>query len=220
LLHPSNGNIDNWGEDSLPGFTLSPWFRWGGGQRRIPSVPALAPLAKDISCFRGPGNRAVPDRTRAGFTLVEVLVALAAMAIGFVVLWGMHFASLRMERSDASRAEAIRIAKSVVEAQRHRNNKYPGNNATFSPACGSFSSCNCDNATIPTPLLFSNTGPGNDVDRLDNGNCVVQLNWPSDWQRRVVVTVGWNERISLLGGGGSANKRRQEIQLNAIYIDH
>jgi prepilin-type N-terminal cleavage/methylation domain-containing protein len=164
--------------------------------------------------------RPTSGNTDSGFTLVEVLVALAAMAIGFIILWGMHFASLRMQRNDSSRAEALRIAKAVVEAQRNRNMSYPGSNATFVPACGSFSSCNCDGAAAITPPVITNTGSNNDVDRLDNGTCVVQFNWPSNWQRRVTVTVGWSERISLVGGGGGANKRRQTVQLSSIFIDH
>ena len=220
MLHPKNGNIDILRERTVAHYSLGPRSKSGGGQRRASRPSSWAPPTRDAEALHGAGKRVAFNRSRAGFTLVEVLVALAAMAIGFVILWGMHFASLRMQRSDASRAEALRIAKSVIEMQRNRNATYPGNNATFSPACGSFSSCNCDGGSALTPPLFSNTGANNDVARLDNGSCDVQFNWPSDWQRQVVVTVGWSERISLTGGGGSANKRRQSVQLNAIYTTH
>jgi prepilin-type N-terminal cleavage/methylation domain-containing protein len=162
--------------------------------------------------------RPTNGNTKSGFTLVEVMVSLAAMAIGFVILWGMHFTSLRMQRSDSSRVEALRVAKAVMEAQRNRNVVYPGSNATVSPACASVpvSSCNCDGAAPLTPLPFSQ----NDVDRLDGGNCSLQFNWPADWQRQVAVTVRWRERTTMTGGGSSANKRSQSLQLKTIYTTH
>ena len=138
--------------------------------------------------------------TDTGFTLVEVLVAFAAMAIGFVVLWGMHFASLRMQSSDQMRADAVRLAQAAIESQRNSGAAYPGNNATVSQACS--------NAVYT----------GNDAVRFDN--CTIQVNWPRDWQRQVTATVRWKERISLVGGGGSANKRTQSVQMTTLYIVH
>jgi prepilin-type N-terminal cleavage/methylation domain-containing protein len=138
--------------------------------------------------------------TERGFTLVEVLVALAAMAIGFIVLWGMHFASLRMQSGDQLRADAVRLAQAALESQRNSNATYPGSNATLSQIC---------NNAIYT---------GNDTARFDN--CTVRINWPQSWQRQVTATASWKERISLTGGGGAANKRTQSVQLSTIYIVH
>jgi prepilin-type N-terminal cleavage/methylation domain-containing protein len=141
--------------------------------------------------------------TERGFTLVEVLVSLAAMAIGFVILWGMHFASLRMQRSDQTRAEALRAATAALEWQRNHNATYPGGNATVTMAC-------------PGTIFSTNLGQ----ERMDGGACLIQYNWPSNWQKQVTATVSWRERISMVGGGGTANKRTQSLQLATIYIDH
>ena len=80
-------------------------------------------------------SRPTNGNTNRGFTLVEVLVSFAAMAIGFVILWGMHFASLRMQSSDQARAEALRVADAALEWQRNHNATYPGGNATVTMAC-------------------------------------------------------------------------------------
>jgi hypothetical protein len=134
-------------------------------------------------------------------------VSLAAMAIGFIVLWGMHFASLRMQSSDQGRAEALRIASAALEWQRNHNATYPGNNATNSVAC-------------PGTSCPSSVFSASDLRRLDGGALQIQYHWPSDWRKDVTATVSWKERISLLGGGGTANKRTQSVQLSTIFINH
>ncbi len=99
--------------------------------------------------------------TERGFTLVEVLVSLAAMAIGFVILWGMHFASLRMQSSDQTRAEALRVATAALEWQRNHNATYPGSNATVTMACPStyFQLILIKNAWMAVPVRYNITGP-------------------------------------------------------------
>jgi len=136
-----------------------------------------------------------------GFTLVEVMVSLMAMAIGFIILWGMHFASLRMQSSDQMRAEALRIAGAAIEWQRNHNATYSGANSTM--AC-------------PSTIFSAASGQ----ERMDGGVCQIQYNWPSSWQKQVIATVSWRERINMMGGGGAANKRTQSVQLTTIYIDH
>jgi prepilin-type N-terminal cleavage/methylation domain-containing protein len=151
--------------------------------------------------------RLTHGNTNRGFTLVEVLVSFAAMAIGFVILWGMHFASLRMQSSDQARAEALRVADAALEWQRNHNATYPGNNATVTMAC-------------PTKVFSTTSGTASAQERMDGGTCQIQYNWPLSWQKQVTATVSWRERISMVGGGGAANKRTQSIQLTTIYIDH
>ncbi len=140
----------------------------------------------------------ISGSTDSGFTLVEVLVAFAAMAIGFVILWGMHFASLRMESSDQMRADAVRLATAIMDNERLDNS---------TTTAGSNSTGNC------TSVLYS----ASEKARFDN--CTVQVTW-GEWEKRVAVTVAWKERISLTGGGGAANKRTQRVQLNTVYIIH
>jgi hypothetical protein len=131
-----------------------------------------------------------------------VLVALTALAIGFIFLWGMHFASLRMQSSDQARAEAIRVATAALEWQRNHNATYPGGNATTTMACPG--------------TVFSTF----DQRRMDGGACQIQYNWPASWRKDIRATVSWKERINMMGGGGTANKRTQSVQLTTIYIDH
>jgi prepilin-type N-terminal cleavage/methylation domain-containing protein len=147
--------------------------------------------------------RPTDGNTKRGFTLVEVMVSLAAMAIGFVILWGMHFASLRMQSSDQMRSEALRVATAALEWQRNHNATYPGSNATNTMAC-------------PSTIFLVASGQ----ERMEGGACTMQYNWPSSWEKRVTATVSWRERISMAGGGGAANKRTQSVQLTTIYIDH
>lgn len=132
--------------------------------------------------------------TNGGFTLVEVLVSLAALAIGFVILWGMHFAALRVQSSDKMRTNALNLATGVLENEATNSTSTTGSNSTFS----------CD----------SKFGWAQQFD-----NCTVRVSW-FDWEKRVAVRVSWLERISLTGGGGSSNKRTQSVQLNTIYIVH
>lgn len=155
-------------------------------------------------------SRPKHGNTEKGFTLVEVLVSLAAMAIGLIVLWGMHFASLRMQQSDQARAEALRLAGAALEWQRNHNATYPGNNATNTMAC--------PGTTCPS-------GPGgvfsaSELSRLDGGTLQIRYNWPTSWRKDVTATVSWQERINMMGGASSANKRTQSVQLTTIYIDH
>ena len=152
-------------------------------------------------------SRPTNGNTDQGFTLVEVLVSFAAMAIGFVILWTMHFASLRMQSSDQTRAEALRVANAALEWQRHHNATYPGSNATTTITCPG---TDCPSA------VFADF----DRRRLDGGSCQIQYHWPASWRKEVTATVSWNERISMVGGGGTANKRTQNVQLTTVYIDH
>ena len=152
-------------------------------------------------------SRPTNGNTNRGFTLVEVLVSFAAMAIGFVILWGMHFASLRMQSSDQARAEALRVADAALEWQRNHNATYPGGNATVTMAC-------------PAAIFSTTSGTASSQERMDGGTCQIQYNWPLSWQKQVTATVSWRERISMVGGGGAANKRTQSVQLTTIYIDH
>ncbi|NTU48421.1 MAG: prepilin-type N-terminal cleavage/methylation domain-containing protein, partial [Syntrophobacteraceae bacterium] len=62
-----------------------------------------------------------PGNTDSGFTLVEVLVSLGAMAIGFTILMGMHYSSIKMEMSDQRRVQALEIARTNLEILRDLN---------------------------------------------------------------------------------------------------
>lgn len=142
--------------------------------------------------------------TEKGFTLVEVLVALAAMAIGFVILWGMHFTSLRLQKSDQLRSDAMRLAQAIMEIERTDNTTTSGSNITV--------------ATQWTDSKYDRVRTGREQLLFDN--CTVYVNWPYTWEKDVRVVVGWKERISIVGGGGTANQRTQRVEFRTVYILH
>lgn len=138
-----------------------------------------------------------------GFTLVEVLVSLAAMAIGFTILMGMHYSSVRMEMSDQRRVQALEIARTNLEMLRDLNGwdrvNCPSPPATVqSPAAAQYS---CMVATVPA-------APAAGTD------------WPTDTTVQVTVRIGWQERASI-GGRGNAPLRNASVELAKLYnTDH
>ncbi|MBS0352458.1 MAG: prepilin-type N-terminal cleavage/methylation domain-containing protein [Proteobacteria bacterium] len=54
-------------------------------------------------------------RVQEGFSLIEVLVALAVAALFFGILLPMVVTTLDRTHADASRAEALRVAQSQIE---------------------------------------------------------------------------------------------------------
>lgn len=83
-----------------------------------------------LRCLKG-------GSTDSGFTLVEVLVSLGTMAIGFVILMELHYASIRMEWSDSRRTEAIEIARTNLEILRDPN-KLNGTTCPSPPTAGNY----------------------------------------------------------------------------------
>lgn len=137
--------------------------------------------------------------TDSGFTLVEVLVSLAAMAIGFTILMGMHYSSVKMEMSDQRRVQALEIARTNLEMLRDLNGWDRANcpsppAAAQSPAAAQYS---CTVTTSPA-------APGAGTD------------WPSDTTVRVTVRISWQERASI-GGRGQAPRQSSSVQLTKIY---
>ena len=152
-------------------------------------------------------QRPVIGNTESGFTLVEVMVSLVAMAIGFVLLWGLLFASLRMEMTDHRRTQAVEIARRNLEVLRTQNmtNPVPGSAAPF--------------VINPCP---DTTGFGLPSFPASS-TCTVSVQWsePSfPWQRTVTVTIAWPERSKIGPGGSSATAVPQTVQMVAVYSDH
>ena len=66
----------------------------------------------------------------AGFTLIEVLIALIVLSIGLLGIAAMYVETLRANRSALVRTQAIALASDL--ADRIRSNRVPANNYTGS----------------------------------------------------------------------------------------
>jgi general secretion pathway protein I len=63
---------------------------------------------------RSPTHARTPDARERGFTLVEVIVALAMLSIGLSVLLGLISNSLRQTKATEKAAEASSLAQSLL----------------------------------------------------------------------------------------------------------
>ncbi len=57
--------------------------------------------------------RAAPTR-QSGFSLLEVMVALAVLAIGFTALLGLHARNLEIAATERAHGEALLLARSLL----------------------------------------------------------------------------------------------------------
>lgn len=133
--------------------------------------------------------------TKAGFTLIEVLVGLGAMAIGFVILMGLHYSSVRMEWSDTRRTQAMEIARRNLEMLRDPAKV----NGVTCPAFGA---------------------PNYPASESNDFTCTVTAPAPP-WSGsvQVSVTVTWKERLRM--AEGRKNTVARPVQLATIYdADH
>ncbi|NWG75217.1 MAG: hypothetical protein HXY24_11520 [Rubrivivax sp.] len=132
---------------------------------------------------------------------MEVLVSLVSMAIGFVIILGLHYSSLKVESGDNRRTVAIEVARSVMERCRSQD-------------CPHGSDCE---ALFPTLTSDPN------LVKLPSGRtCTItqQVSGFDDWRRDLTVTVRWPERFKRLGGGATATNLTQDVRLSTVYIDH
>ena len=57
-----------------------------------------------------------PGRRQAGYTLIEIIVAMSVLSIGSAVLWYTIRSSARLERMNRLHHEANILARSELEA--------------------------------------------------------------------------------------------------------
>lgn len=132
--------------------------------------------------------------TSSGFTLIEVLVSLGAMAVGMVVLMGLHYSSIRMEWNDTRRTQAMEIARRNLEILRDPA-KF---NGTTCPGFGS-PDYPASETTEFTCQVVSPTAP-----------------WSGSTNPvQVAVTVTWKERLRMQEGRKYSAAR--PVQLATIY---
>lgn len=73
-----------------------------------------------------------------GFTLVEVMVSLSAMAIAFVAIWGLYFACLKIDIRNNREAEALYWGNFQLERMRNMTLPLVNGNDTVGPAASPY----------------------------------------------------------------------------------
>jgi type IV pilus assembly protein PilV len=88
----------------------------------------------------------VPRRS-AGFTLIEVLVAVLVLSIGLLGLASLQATSLRFNNDSSAQTQAAYLASDMADRMRANLSKaadYPGKAAAVNAACYSAAGCSPD----------------------------------------------------------------------------
>ena len=137
----------------------------------------------------------VSPRNHLGFTLVEVLVSLACMAIAFVALWGVHYSSMKTDIWTELETGAVAAANSQLDFLR--------------------------TLAFTDPLLGdgNHTANANDppLTALFTRSYTVATDGSLSWKKTVVVNVTWMERRGTFGGVKTTVSRT--VQMSSIIVD-
>jgi len=128
----------------------------------------------------------------AGFTLIEVLVALVVMTVGMLGVAVLYVDGLRINRTSLYRTTAVALATDMAERIRsNQNADYEGfgpgldGNCDIGPTCTPDELADDDwwrwrlalDTYLPTgtvaKIIKTPTGPGNRMNRFD-----IRLSWP------------------------------------------
>lgn len=128
-----------------------------------------------------------------GFTLIEVLVSLCAMAFAFVALWALHLSSLKVDSKTNHETQATLMANQKLEEAR----------ATASTDFSKLSiNANTFKSFDTIAGIYTQT------------MTIVPL---ASWRKDVTVTLTWPEQIKLGDGGKSTTSR--SVQLSTIVTN-
>jgi len=123
-------------------------------------------------CSRVPPK---PPRQAAGFTLIEVLVAVLVLSLGVLGAAGMQVASLRANREARSQEVGTRLAMELAELIRANHILAAGTTST----------------TNPYLLSFSGTAPSNSATCFTASGCSSTLDIAKrdvdDWTQRAAA---------------------------------
>ena len=107
---------------------------------------------------RNPPKVLPPDRAAAGFTLVEVLVALVVMSIGMLGIAALYLEGLRASRDALLRSQAVALAADM--ADRIRANRYiPVGASRYDPAlvtAAQVAACETTGSTCTPSEMYAN----------------------------------------------------------------
>lgn len=130
----------------------------------------------------------------SGFTLVEVLVSLACMAIAFVALWGVHYASLQTDVRTDLETGAVAAANSQLDYLR---------SLSFTDAMLADGNHTTNAGDPPLSVPFTRSH------RVD----------PTEftWKKNITVYVWWFERTGAFGGVKATVRRT--VQMSSIIVN-
>lgn len=127
-------------------------------------------------------------KSSKGFTLLEVLLALGAMIIGLVALWGLHMSALKVDAINNNETMAIFWAERVLEQLK-------------ATAVTNFGAVASGNDTPQAP--FQRTWVVTPVN-----------NWRSD----ITATVTWPERIRMSTGARASVNRTVQMSTVIVNL--
>lgn len=86
------------------------------GPRRVPGIAARrgTPVADGRARSTSRKRRRATPRDVRGFTLLEVMVALAVIATAFTALLGLHVRNLKLAARDQAYTQALLLARSMI----------------------------------------------------------------------------------------------------------
>ncbi len=154
----------------------------------------------DRTAIRLPASRG-PKRSGAGFTLIEVLVALVVLAIGLLGLAGLQTAGLKYDHSAYQYSQATQAAYDILD--RMRANRSTANN-------GSAYRTQFSDTNLPMPGTDCGqagaTCSGNDMAAYDlyqwktqleqtlpGGRAAITFNDLGTGQRIYTITIQWDD---------------------------
>ena len=126
---------------------------------------------------------------------MEVLVSLACMAIAFVALWGVHYASLQTDVRTELETGAVAAANSQLDFLR---------TLAFTNPLLSDGNHTADAGDPPLAALFTRTH-------------TVATDGNFSWKKTVVVNVSWTERTGAFGGVKTTAQR--SVQMSSIIVN-
>jgi prepilin-type N-terminal cleavage/methylation domain-containing protein len=130
-----------------------------------------------------------------GFTLVEVLVSLACMAIAFVGIWSLHFSSVKMDARNQQETAAINMANSELERLRSVAQS-KGYSTLLSEPTGEFTDQPSRGFTLSRTISVDTTFP---------------------WRATITIGIAWKEKTGGFGGPNTTVQRR--VQMATIIAD-
>jgi prepilin-type N-terminal cleavage/methylation domain-containing protein len=125
-----------------------------------------------------------------GFTLIEVLVAFILMAIGMIIIWGMHMSSFRVDVQNRRQSTALSYAGQVIERLKSR---------PFADI----------EAVAPQP--FSEDSRYTYSVARSDGNASTLFPEGITTRKDIKVTFWWDERIRNVDGNRQFKRRKIEL---------